>query len=265
MPSFDVKRLRQALQTRMLGQRCRYFPVLPSTNTTAHLLGRQGEPEGTMVLADAQTGGRGQGSKVWISPPERNLYVSLLLRPSLAPAQGPLISLVAAVALVDTLRQEGIACGIKWPNDVLIHARKVAGILTEMELQGDVVQFVVVGIGVNVNMTPGELDRELGPIAPTATSLQATLGHEMSREVLLASLLGSLEHWYERFCTEGSAPLLEAWQARSLMPGRRVSARTPDALWEGTVVGITQAGHLLLRDVDGAQRTLTSAEVRFLD
>lgn len=217
------------------------------------------------MLADAQTGGRGQAGKVWISPPGRNLYVSLLLRPSLTPAQAPLISLLAGVAVADTIRQEGARCGLKWPNDVLIHGRKVAGILTEMESYRNVVQFVVVGIGINVNMTPAELDRDLGPIASTATSLRATLQHEIGREVFLARLLGSLEEWYARFCAEGSHTLLEAWEARSLMQGRRITARTPEVTCEGTAVGINQAGYLLVRRADGTLLALPSAEVRFLD
>ena len=107
MPRFDVERFRRLLRTRVLGQRCHAFDVLASTNTFLYALGRQGEPEGTIVLADEQTAGRGQADKVWISPPRRNLYVSVLLRPLIAPAQAPLLSLLAAVALVDTLRQEG--------------------------------------------------------------------------------------------------------------------------------------------------------------
>lgn len=263
--AFDLERFRETLQTHRLGRHCQYFPVASSTNTTAHELGRQGAPEGTVVLADAQTGGRGQAGKVWISPPERNLYVSLLLRPPLPPTQASLISLLAGVALVDTICQEGVQCGLKWPNDVLIHGRKVAGILAEMESYHNVVQFVVVGIGINVNMTPAELDRDLGPIASTATSLRATLGHEVGREVFLASLLESLEGWYERFCNQGSAILLEAWEARSLMQGRRIIARTPEVTWEGIAVGINPAGYLMLRRPDGSFITLTSAEVRFLD
>jgi BirA family biotin operon repressor/biotin-[acetyl-CoA-carboxylase] ligase len=172
---------------------------------------------------------------------------------------------MAAVALVDTLQQEGATCGIKWPNDVLLQHRKVAGILTEMETHRDAVQFVVVGIGINVNMTQRELDRYLGPIAHTATSLAATLGREIRREGLLAALMGSLECWYERFRTDGALALHDAWEARSIMRGRRVRARTPDASWEGMAEGIDPAGRLLLRRDGGALVALTSAEVRFLD
>ena len=265
MPAFNVERFRQLLQTRSIGRLCHYMPTIASTNATARLLGRQGHAEGTIVLADAQTAGRGQAGKVWISPPERNVYVSILLRPPLIPAQAPLISLLAAVAVVDILQREGAACGIKWPNDVLLHHRKVAGILTEMETHRDAVQFVVVGIGINVNMAQAELDRCLGPIAPTATSMAAALGREICREALLAILMESLEGWYDRFRTEGALALHDAWEARSVMCGRRVSARSPEASWEGIAEGIDQAGRLLLRRDGGALVVLTSAEVRFLD
>ncbi len=265
MSAFDVGRFRQALRTRLMGQHFQHFPVVASTNTTAHLFGHQGKPEGTVVFADAQTAGRGQRGRAWISPPERNIYVSILLRPPIAPAQGPLISLLAAVGLVDALGHEGMKSGIKWPNDVLIEGRKVAGILTEMETDGAAVQFVIVGIGINVNMTQADLDRDLGSIAATATSVQVVLGHEISRETLLAGLLASLERWYNIFRTAGSRPLCDAWEARSFMRGRRIIARTSEFTWEGTAEGIDPAGHLLMRKDDGSLTTLISAEVRFLE
>jgi BirA family transcriptional regulator, biotin operon repressor / biotin---[acetyl-CoA-carboxylase] ligase len=265
MACFDLERFRGLLRTRRLGRACHYFPLLASTNTSLRALGQQGSPEGTSVFADAQTAGRGQAGKVWISPPRRNLYVSILLRPSIAPTRAPMMSLLAAVALVDTLRQEGTVCGIKWPNDVLIRGRKVAGILTEMEMARDTIQFVVVGIGVNVNMTREELERYLGPIAHTATSLQVALGRVICREPLLAALMASLEHWYERFTREGEEVLHAAWESRSLMCGRRISARTQETAWQGVAEGINQAGHLVLRQDNGVAVVLTSAEVRFLD
>jgi BirA family biotin operon repressor/biotin-[acetyl-CoA-carboxylase] ligase len=265
VPGFNVEHFRRVLHTRSIGRLCHYQPVIASTNATARLLGRQGQAEGAIVLADAQTSGRGQAGKVWISPPERNVYVSILLRPAIAPTQAALISLLAAVALADALRQEGAACGIKWPNDVLLQHRKVAGILTEMEIYRDAVQFVIVGIGINVNMTQTELDRDLGPIAPSATSMAVALGREICREGLLAALMESLEQWYDRFRTEGIPALHDAWEARSLMRSRRVSAHTPEASWKGMAEGIDQAGRLLLRRDEGGLVTLTSAEVRFLD
>ena len=265
MPRFNVERFRRLLRTRVLGQSCHAFDVLASTNTSLCALGRLGDPEGTVVLADEQTAGRGQGDKVWISPPRCNLYVSVLLRPAIAPAQAPLLSLLAAVALVDTLRQGGTIAGIKWPNDVLIHRRKVAGILTEMETYQGTVQFVVVGIGVNVNMTREDLEERLGAVAQPATSLQIALGRELSREALLAALMGNLEAWYNRFIRRGETVLQEAWEARSLMHGRRIRARTADTTWEGTAENIDRTGRLRLCQDDGTVVALTSAEVRFLD
>jgi BirA family transcriptional regulator, biotin operon repressor / biotin---[acetyl-CoA-carboxylase] ligase len=265
MPRFDVESFRRLLRTRVLGQTCCDFDVLASTNATMFARGRLGDLEGTIVLADEQTGGRGQGNKVWISPPRCNLYVSALLRPSIAPSQAPLISLLGAIALVDTLRQEGAVCSIKWPNDVLIQGRKVAGILAEMETHHDAVQFVVLGIGVNVNMTQEELGEHLGPIAPTATSVRVSLGRELSREGLLAALMENLEQWYDQFIMHGETGLQEAWEARSAMYGRRLRAQTIEASWEGTAEGIDRAGRLRLRRDDGALVTLTSAEVRFVD
>jgi BirA family biotin operon repressor/biotin-[acetyl-CoA-carboxylase] ligase len=265
MRRFHVESFRRLLRTRVMGQACYAFDVLASTNASMYVLGRLGEPEGTVVLADRQTAGRGQADKVWISPPRCNLYLSILLRPSIAPTQAPLISLLVAVALVDALRQQGVVCGIKWPNDVLIQRRKVAGILAELELHQETVEFVVVGIGVNVNMTQEALQNHLGAIAQTATSVQIALGHEISREALLAGLMASLEQWYTRFITHGEMGLQAAWEARSVMRGQRITAQTAEATWQGTAEGVDQAGRLQLRRDDGVLLTLTSAEVRFLN
>jgi BirA family biotin operon repressor/biotin-[acetyl-CoA-carboxylase] ligase len=172
---------------------------------------------------------------------------------------------MAAVAVVDTLRQEGAASAIKWPNDVLIQRRKVAGILTEMETHREAVRFVVVGVGINVNMTQAEIERHLGAAAHTATSLHVVLGREVQREGLLATLLGRLEHWYDVFRAHGELALQAAWEARSLMGGRRISVRTADAVREGVAEGIDPAGRLVLRQDDGILLRLASAEVRFLD
>jgi BirA family biotin operon repressor/biotin-[acetyl-CoA-carboxylase] ligase len=262
---FDVKRFRQCLQTRVLGWECSYAAVLASTNTTARALGRQGTPEGTVVVADAQSAGRGQANRVWVSPPERNIYLSVVLRPPVTPAQAPLLSLMAAVAIVDTLAQEGVVSAIKWPNDVLIHGHKVAGVLTEMETHGDAVRFVVIGIGINVNMTRAEIERHLGAVTQTATSLQVALGREVQREGLVATLLGHLELWYDVFRAHGELALQAAWEARSLMCGRRIEARTPAAAYEGTAEGIDPAGRLVLRQDDGVLVRLASAAIRFVD
>jgi BirA family biotin operon repressor/biotin-[acetyl-CoA-carboxylase] ligase len=264
MRRFDVESFRRLLRTRVMGQACYAFDVLASTNASMHVLGRLGEPEGTVILADRQTAGRGQADKIWISPPRCNLYVSILLRPSMTPTQAPLISLLVAVALVDALRQQGVVCGIKWPNDVLIQRHKVAGILAELELHQETVEFVVVGIGINVNMTQEALQNHLGPIAQTATSVQIALGHEIPREALLAGLMANLEQWYNRFLTHGTEGLQEAWEARSVMHGQRIIAQTTEATWQGTAEGIDQAGRLQLRRDDGVLLTLTSAEVLFL-
>jgi BirA family biotin operon repressor/biotin-[acetyl-CoA-carboxylase] ligase len=263
--AFRLEEFRRRLRTRVIGRPCYYYPVLASTNTTARTLGQQGAAEGTIVVADAQTAGRGQAGRVWISPAERNLYVSVLLRPALAAAHAPLLSLTTAVALVDALREVGVASGIKWPNDILVARRKVAGILTEMEACGEAVRFAVVGIGVNVNMAPAELESLLGAIAAAATSLQIALGREIDREGLLATLLEAFERWYALLSEGRVAALQAAWEARSLMHGRRISVHTPEASWHGTASGIDAAGRLLVRRDDGALLRLTSADVRLLD
>ena len=166
-----------------------HFETLDSTNDLAKELAAQGAPEGTVVVAETQTGGRGRLGREWNSPPGVGLYVSLVLRPMLPPMELPQITLTTAVAVVRAVRRvTGVAPGIKWPNDLLLNGKKLGGILTEMETESDRIRHVVVGLGLNVNNPafPPEL-------AATATSLALATGRAFSRVQLLQAWLEEFE------------------------------------------------------------------------
>jgi len=237
--------------------------VTRSTNSDALVLGRQGAPEGSVVLAETQTEGRGRLGRQWESARGVNLYLSLLLRPPIVPAAAPQLSLVAGVAVAETLAAEGAACGIKWPNDVVlgggrdasgasIPLRKIAGILTEIEAEADRVSFVVVGIGVNVNSTQEHFSPAL---AGRATSLFLETGRKLDRTALAARLLWRLEGAYEAFLTHGFAALAPRWRALSVLEGRPVEVsgigRDSGDVSRGTCVGIDGDGALLLETAPG--------------
>jgi len=255
---FDAEALRLRLAGRRIGCRLHFLPTVDSTNRVALGFAREGAPEGTVVLADRQTAGRGRLDRIWQSPPGCNLYISILLRPLIAPAEAPQITLMSGVAVAEML---SLLCpagvGLKWPNDVLVRGRKICGILTELRIAGRAVEAVVVGIGVNVNMAGADFDPAY---RETATSLSQETEQTHSREDLAYLLCERFEQWYETFLREGFAPVREGWLARSEMEGKRVRVHFRDEVQEGVVAGVDHDGALLLTDALGAIRRITAGD-----
>jgi BirA family biotin operon repressor/biotin-[acetyl-CoA-carboxylase] ligase len=231
--------------------------VVGSTNDEAVALARAGAVHGTVVTARAQTAGRGRGGHRWFSPPADNLYLSCVLRPALAPARVPPVTLAAGVALVDAVNALGLCASLKWPNDLLVHGRKVAGILTEMSTRERAVEHVVLGIGVNINGVdfPAELEK-------TASSLRLALGdRRVDRERFLVLLLGRLEPWLDKFFAGGVAAIGDAWRDRADFAGRRVRADLGDRVIEGLACGIDDDGVLAVRDDRGRRHRILAGDV----
>src|SRR4029077_2959010 len=203
--------LRQRLRGSLFGKRIYHFFKTDSTNRVALELGHAGEPEGAVVLAEEQTAGRGRAGRAWISDRATGLYVTLLLRPKLAPVQAPLLTMMAGLSArsaVQTLT--GLAVDLKWPNDLLIGGKKAGGILTEMHAEPGQIRFVIVGIGLNVNQ-----EKFAGELAESATSLRIETGKAQSRMELLARLLREFESDYNRLLREGVASVVERFEAVS--------------------------------------------------
>jgi BirA family biotin operon repressor/biotin-[acetyl-CoA-carboxylase] ligase len=259
---FAEEVLKRRLAGRRIGAPLHYVATVDSTNRTALALARKGAPEGTVVLADGQTEGRGRLHRVWQSPPGCNVYTSILLRPAIAPAEASQITLMAGVAVAEVIASFcPVGVGLKWPNDVRIGGRKVCGILTETRMTGGALDAVVVGIGINVNMTGGDFDPAY---RGTATSLREETGAELSRTEIALLLYDRFEKWYETFLLGGFAPVREGWLARSEMAGRRVRILFRDATEEGLVADIDQDGALLLAGDDGTLRRVTAGDATFL-
>jgi BirA family transcriptional regulator, biotin operon repressor / biotin---[acetyl-CoA-carboxylase] ligase len=226
---------------------------IDSTNLLASELARKGAAEGTAVVAESQTAGRGRLGRSWISPAGRNLYLSLVLRPGLPPAAVPQITLMAAVSVARALDDLGaVSAGIKWPNDLQLDGRKVAGILTELEAESERVHFVVLGIGVNLNMARGDFPRELRDVA---TSLRIATGEVVDRRRFTGRLLTHLARDYEVFLAGGFAALRSEYQRRHVLAGRRVSVGGAVAV-SGVVRGVAPDGALLLETTRGTERVL---------
>ncbi len=245
--------LRPLLNTHDLGQVLHWFEEVGSTNDIARRLADEGATHGEVVVAEVQTAGRGRRGRAWVSPAGRNLTLSIILRPDLPPARAPELTLVASVALCQAVRQAGVPAGIKWPNDLLSRGRKLAGVLTELAADPDRVQWVVLGIGANVNVRAEEFPAELRDIA---TSLAMERGEPVPRALFAAAVLSSLEEWLDRHAEDGFPPVREAWKAMSITLDREVRVRAGDRDLEGVAEDVDEAGALLVRTRAGLERVL---------
>ena len=208
---------------------------------------------GTAVLAEEQTAGRGRLGRAWVSPAGKNIYVTLVMRPPAPKLR--VLSIVSPLAIAEVLEGIGLTPRLKWPNDVLVGGRKIAGILIETELSGDAVKYALVGIGLNVNF-----DVEATPeIADIATSVRRELGRDASREELLAALLNAFEARYEQ-ALEGDA-VFQAWRSRLETLGRRVRATLGERVEEGVAEDVDTEGNLLVRRDDGSLAVVEAGDV----
>jgi BirA family biotin operon repressor/biotin-[acetyl-CoA-carboxylase] ligase len=245
--------LRPLLNTHDFGQVLHCYDEIGSTSDRAKELAEEGAGHGEVVVAETQTAGRGRRGRVWSSPPRRNVYLSVVLRPELPPGRAPELTLVASVAVCDALRQAGVNAGIKWPNDLLASGRKIAGILTELAAEPDRVQWVVVGVGVNVNARREDFPEEL---RDEATSVLIERGQPAPRALFAAACLTLLEDWFDRHAEDGFAPVRDAWRERNVTLGREVLVRTDGREISGVAEDLDDAGALLVRTASGVERVL---------
>lgn len=243
------------LATRRLAQRAddiRYYASVDSTNNTAKTLAEAGCPEGTVVVAEEQSGGRGRLARGWFSPPGKGVWVSVVLRPAFAPQEAPKCTLMAAVAVNRAIRQvTGRECGIKWPNDILWQGKKLVGILTEMSAEMDIINHVVIGMGTNININEDEFPPEIRDVA---SSLSIVAGRSVSRLDFLVALLQELDRLYLQVLTGGFSPVLEEWRSQSITLGRMVDVLGQAGSFAGEAVDIDDEGALLVRTAQGVER-----------
>ncbi len=264
-----------ALTTHYLGRPALYFPQVGSTNDVAHERATAGAAEGLTVVADEQTAGRGRLDRRWWAPPGSSLLMSLLLRPPLPPDRAGQLTMCLGLAAVEGIEAvTGLRPALKWPNDLLLDGRKLGGMLTELHLDGERLEYAVLGLGINVNMTfnEGRRTRDQGDssfvfrppsgLVDTAISLSMALGHSADRLALLAAILARCEAWYDRLL-RGRSPH-EAWAARLDTLGRRVAVTTAAGTWVGLAAGVTPDGALLVRDEAGREHVIWSGDVAAL-
>lgn len=256
--SADV--VRDGLATSVFGQ-CAfyYYPSVGSTNLEAMQLAFAEAPEGTVVVADEQTGGRGRQGRTWHSPAGYGLYVSVILRPDIAPNAAPIITLLTNVAAAEAVHDvTGAPTVCKWPNDVLIHGCKIAGNLTEVVLSGDAVGHVIAGAGINVRPLPPSV---VTGLRTKPCSLEEAAGKRVSRVVLLQAYLSRYEYWYNSLIEEGFAPVLARWKELTDVVGKRLKVQVRGEALEGEVVDVSTDGMLIMKDDDGKEHQLFSGDI----
>jgi BirA family transcriptional regulator, biotin operon repressor / biotin---[acetyl-CoA-carboxylase] ligase len=244
------------LTTAWLGRAWRHHASIGSTNDDAAAWARAGAPAGAVVVADEQTHGRGRLGRRWHSPPGESLYLSVVLRPPLPPHRVPPLTLAAGVAVAEALLAFDVTPTLKWPNDVQLDGKKVAGILTEMSADIDHVHHLVVGIGVNLNARafPDE-------IAAIATSVALQRAAPVTRAEFAAVLCARLENWFNQFIADGATPVVAAWKQHARFFGRRVQVTAGRDRLEGVAEDLEDDGALRLRLDDGRAVRIVAGEV----
>ncbi len=252
--------LRSELDTKLFGHsEIIYFRETGSTNLMAREYASKGFPEGVLVIAESQTHGRGRQKRYWHSPPDGGIYLSMILRPPLPPNETPVITLMTAVALAEAIRTEAeINVRIKWPNDLLARGKKLAGILTEINTFPDSVDFVVVGVGINVNTPPEKFSDEIKDIA---TSLFGETGRRMRRARLIAVFLSVFEKYYAVFKKRQFETIINRWKGFSNIIGKVISVDVLGRRCTGKVMEVDLDGTLLIEDHDGKRQRLMSGDI----
>lgn len=255
--------LQRNLSTSYIGQEIHHYKEVDSTNEVAKQLAQEGSPEGTIVIAESQRSGRGRRGKKWLSP-SGGVWMTILLRPDIPPSQAPQLTLVTGVAVAETLDQEcRLDVGIKWPNDILIGEKKVCGILTEASANPNGLEYVVVGIGIDLNVDVDAFPPEL---REGATSLKQELEKEISSVELVQKFLLNFETLYNEFKKGKFSDILKEWRRLSKTVGSYVEVHKRGKVVRGEAVGITKEGVLILEMDDGSLRKVISGEcIHFKD
>lgn len=251
------------LQTKRYGRQLHHFHEVTTTQLLAHEQVRKNAPDGTIVIAEHQTAGKGRMLREWSSASGKGIWTTLLIRPEIPPHLAPQFTLVAAVAVVNAIKAlyPELDPRIKWPNDILLNGKKITGILTEMVAEADRVEAILIGIGINVNQQMADFPEELQSIA---TSLSIALGKSVNRAELLAMVLYYSEHYCDLYVKHGFGRIKTLWEEASITIGNRVRATTLREVVEGTAIAITDSGVLQIEQQDGSVVSVYSADIELI-
>ncbi|PLR66789.1 MULTISPECIES: biotin--[acetyl-CoA-carboxylase] ligase [Bacillaceae] len=247
------------LKTKFMGRHIHFEEVVPSTQKIAHSLAGNGAEEGTIVVADQQTSGRGRLARVWYSPKQTGIWMSLILRPKIPINKTPQLTLLTAVALIQSIEEvTGLTPEIKWPNDILINGKKIVGILTELQAEADQVHSVIIGIGMNVNHALDQFPEELQSVA---TSIAIETGKPSDRAEVIQAILKNFEKLYTSYLIHGFKPVKLLWESYAISLNKNLIARTLHGAIRGRAAGIDDEGVLLLETAEGKIEKIYSADI----
>lgn len=245
--------LTKNLQTKVIGRKIIYREKVDSTNNIAKKMANQGEPEGTVVISEEQTGARGRLNRSYFSPFAKGLWFSIILRPDFSPVEISKMTLLAAVALTKTFHKMGLtSCAIKWPNDILVNGRKLVGILTELNASAEKINYLVMGIGINTDLTRKNLPPELQRIV-TSFAMEKVPVHRIE---LLHEVLLQFEQEYDLAKKVGFAPILEEWKTLSCTLGQEVEVSSVNTSFHGKAVDLDDTGNLIVDTENGLQKVI---------
>ncbi|GAB7387551.1 biotin--[acetyl-CoA-carboxylase] ligase [Bacillaceae bacterium] len=251
------------LQTKTFGKRIIYKESIDSTQLLAGQAAKEGAPEGTLVVADEQTGGKGRLGRSWHSPKGTGVWMSLIVRPAIVLQKAPQLTLLTSVAMTRAIRElTGLAAVIKWPNDIYLNGKKVCGILTELNAESDRVNYMIIGVGINVNTAQEDFPPELQKIA---TSLYAEGKRQVPRARLVQRFLEEMERLYHLYLLHGFAPIKEDWERYAISLGKYVRVRMLSGILEGWAKEIDADGALLLEDAAGRVTKVYSADIEIAE
>lgn len=241
------------LRTEFVGRKIHYKESLDSTNGLAYQLALADADEGTCVVAEAQKAGKGRLQRKWFSPYGKNIYLSIVLRPSLHPSSVYPVTFLSSLAVYDTLLLFGLKPLLKWPNDVLVNGKKICGTLLELSTEADLVRFVIVGIGLNVNIRHGEMTDDIR-LKATSLLIETKIAYERAR--VCGMLLNNIETYYHLLRNHGPVRLVRTWEEKAEIKGKSLEITQQGEVFRGVAEGIADDGALLLSDQGGVRRVI---------
>ena len=260
----SIEEIKNSLSGSMcaVGKKIIFLETVDSTNTHAMELAGKGCEEGTVVIADAQTGGKGRLGRKWLSPAGKNIYMSIVLRPHIPPRNAAILTLMSAVSCATAIKKcSSIPVTIKWPNDLMVAGKKIGGILTEIKADMDRISYAVIGIGINVNLNPMDMPAEIGS---TMTSIKHHSGDVYPRTEIAVEILKETDRWYSILLNTGKKTIADEWMLLSSGIGRTVKVTVGDTVFTGVAESIDEEGMLMLRLPDNSIKKINSGDVAIL-
>ncbi|MDI6802190.1 MAG: biotin--[acetyl-CoA-carboxylase] ligase [Thermodesulfovibrionales bacterium] len=268
-PDLSIEEIKDSLTdtTKIIGREIIFYDSLVSTNITATELAERGYADGTVVISDCQTGGKGRLERKWLSPPGKNLYMSIILRPEILPRNASMLTIISAVSSAIAIRRlSNIHVSIKWPNDIMVSEKKLGGILTEMKADMDRLHHAIIGIGVNINMDISDMPDDIKQIA---TSLKNETKTSLSRTELAIEILKELDKWYSILLKtykgkEDIGIIIKEWSRLSSTIGQKVKVTAVNKVFTGIAEGIDEDGYLILKLSNNSLKKISAGDVQHL-